>query len=170
MRSDDADVAVIGHHGGSNIESRDMPIVATKLNQAAVRTMRALMAAALIVLVCGSARAAETALADELARLVATHGVAIKGIGKTAGVTAPDAGGDLRARLGALLADFDHVMIQQPGGPVERVIIVARRSHDVAPVIADAPGGAPQLTLASAPVFDARISSGYGPRLHPVLG
>ena len=130
----------------------------------------AALAVALIALAAGPARAGEPALADELARLAAVHGVAIKGIAKTAGIAAPEAGGELRARLETLLADFDHVMIQRPGGPVERVIIVARRSRDVAPAIADAPGGVPAFTLANAPVVGARISSGFGPRLHPVLG
>ena len=141
-----------------------MPIVATRLKIVAALTV------ALIALAAGPARAGEPALADELARLAAAHGVEIKGIGKTAGIAAPDVGGGLRARLEGLLADFDHVMIQRPGGPVERVIIVARRSRDVAPAIAEAPGGVPAFTLASAPIAGARISSGYGPRLHPVLG
>ena len=155
-------------------DGQDMPIAATRTNPAAVRSARASLAVALVVSLMafdvGPARAGEPALADELARLAAAHGVEIKGIGKTAGIAAPAAGGGLRARLEALLADFDHVMIQRPGGPVERVFIVARRSSDVAPAIADAPGGAPELTLASAPVAGARISSGYGPRLHPLLG
>ncbi len=155
-------------------DGQDMPIAATRTNLTAVRSARASLAAALVVALVafagGPARSAEIALADELARLAAAHGVEIKGIGKTAGIAAPEAGGGLRARLEALLADFDHVMIQRPGGPVERVIIVARRSREVAPAIAEAPGGVPELTLASAPVAGARISSGYGPRLHPVLG
>jgi murein DD-endopeptidase MepM/ murein hydrolase activator NlpD len=132
--------------------------------------LTAALVVALMTLAVGPARADEPTLTDELARLAVAHGVEIKGIGKTAGIAAPAAGGGLRARLEALLADFDHVMIQRLGGPVERVIIVARRSRDVAPVIAEAPVGVPELTLASAPVAGARISSGYGPRLHPVLG
>ncbi len=141
-----------------------MPIATTR------SMVVAALAVALIALAAGPARAGEPALADELARLAAAHGVAIKGIAKTAGLAAPEAGGALRARLETLLADFDHVMIQRPGGPVERVIIVARRSRDAAPAIADAPVGVPAFTLASAPVAGGRISSGYGPRRHPVLG
>ena len=145
-------------------DGQELPIATTRSMVVAV------LAVALIALAAGPAQAAETALADELARLAAAHGVVIRGIDKTAGVAAPDAGGGLRARLEALLAEFDHVMIQRPGGPVERVIIVARRSRDRVPPITDAAVGATAFTLASAPVAGARISSGYGPRLHPVLG
>jgi len=173
MRPDDGGGIKIGHHGVqwrpfergvARNQGQGMPIVATRSMVVAV------LAVALVALAAGSARAAETALADELARLAAAHGVAIRGIDKTAGVAAPEAGGGLRARLEALLADFDHVMIQRPGGPVERVIIVARRSRDGAPAIADGAVGVSAFALASAPVTGARISSGYGPRLHPVLG
>ncbi len=141
-----------------------MPIATTR------SMVVAALAVALMVLAAGPARAGETALADELARIVAAHGVAIKGIGKTAGVAAPEAGGGLRARLETMLADFDHVMIQRAGGPVERVIIVARRTYEDAPMVDEIPRDAAELTLANTPVAGGRISSGFGPRQHPVLG
>ena len=138
------------------------------------RLTKRLAALVLTALVSGSTQALEAAdatLGGKLSRIAERHGVDVKGLEKTAGVPAPAAEGDSRERLEALLIDVDHIMIERAGQPVERVIIVARRSDDeTEPEVAEAPGEAAPLTLANAPVDGGRVSSVYGMRRHPVLG
>lgn len=78
----------------------------------------------------GSALGEHADVAEELERLRAVHGFTMRDgdIEATRDVTGRIGGSDLVARLRILLEDFDHIIIQKPGGGVERVIILGEKA------------------------------------------
>ena len=83
-------------------------------------------------------------LAAELERLAKAHGFTLVG-GQVVGEEAlgRPATGDLYPSLRKLLVDYDHIIVQAPGGGVERVIILGEKT-------AQAPSTAPPSPGASA--------------------
>jgi len=74
------------------------------------------------------AAAVQVQIDDELARLQAEHTFELTGAELVAGAVGHAEGDDLWHRLRLLLERFDHIILQGPGGSVERVIILGRTS------------------------------------------
>ena len=135
--------------------------------------------------------AGEILLSDQLDRIAQQRGVTFKGLDKTFGVPAPRNGEVDWDRLGLALSNFNHAVVHTPDGAVTQVIIIGPKQRTTAlaapiprrrPDLAEAPVATPvngarptnvkqlQQAILAAPPDKVRISSGYGRRLHPVLG
>lgn len=97
------------------------------------------------VLLCAAASAAQVDVATELERLAAAHGFAITGDEHVQDAIGRAEGDDPYGRVRLLLERFDHIIVQRPGGGIERVIVLGRAMPGSAPrktvVEIDAPGG-----------------------------
>jgi aspartyl protease family protein len=85
------------------------------------------------------AQADRIAVTDTLARLAEEGGFEVIGLGKVDDAYGRDEGGDIYARLRALLDSFNYVIVQAPGGGVSRVIIISRKTAWTPPPPTDAP-------------------------------
>ena len=110
-----------------------------------------------------SGASAGTSLDEVLEQLAARNGFLIEGLARTAGRPAADAEGDLRNQLETLLIEYNHVLVDGTDGRIVRVVIGSHRAASVLPDI-------PAPRLRADPVEEARLTSPYGPRWHPVLG
>jgi clan AA aspartic protease (TIGR02281 family) len=88
------------------------------------------------------AEATRVDVAEELERLMATHGFTIKSaqLEATRHTSARAEGEALIPRLRTLLEQFDHVIVQRPDGGVERVIILGEKTAVTPPAPDSAPG------------------------------
>lgn len=84
------------------------------------------------------AQAPQVEVATELKRLSAELGFAIRGVEQTEGMKARAIEGSVRERLSALLEGIDHVIVERPGGGIERVIILSEKGTYVPPGVATA--------------------------------
>ncbi|MFD2110936.1 retropepsin-like aspartic protease family protein [Thiorhodococcus fuscus] len=87
-------------------------------------------------------RSGQVEVAVELEHLMSEHGFKVRGIEQTQGALGHIAGDELRARLDTLLEAFDHIIVQAPGGGVERVIILGEKSAYVPPPMVTSVDGA----------------------------
>jgi clan AA aspartic protease (TIGR02281 family) len=97
---------------------------------------------------CGTSLVAASAVAapmgnvmEELERLMEQHGFEVRGIEQTAESEGRVEGETLVARLRVLLDDFDHVIVQEDDGGVERVIILGEKVAAITPDMYIEPGG-----------------------------
>ncbi len=77
----------------------------------------------------------------ELERLSAAHGFTVVGLAVTGEAVARVSTEDIYPRLRTLLVDFDHIIVQAPGGGIERVIILGEKKTYVPPAPPVAAGG-----------------------------
>lgn len=94
-----------------------------------------------LLLLPWAAEANKVRVGEELQRLSAIHGFSVVGLETTEDATARAGGEELYPRLRRLLEGFDHVIVQTPGGGVDRVIVMGETVPFV-PVPRSA-GGAP---------------------------
>ncbi|KFI23110.1 retropepsin-like aspartic protease family protein [Nitrosococcus oceani] len=66
-------------------------------------------------------------LLEELEGLSAEHGILIEGLEKTSAAPARFAHGSLREQLRQLLFDFNYVLVQSPGGGIEKIFILNQK-------------------------------------------
>ena len=71
-------------------------------------------------------------VADTLTRLSTQAGFEVVGLEHAKDAYGRDEGGDTYPRLRALLEDFNHVIVQAPGGGIDRVILLGRKTAWVA--------------------------------------
>lgn len=92
-----------------------------------------------------AAWAQPVALGEELQRLRNQYNFDVKGEEHLEEATGRSEGEDLLARLRLLLERFDHVIVQDSSGGVERIIILGRTTSAPAPpmVVVTPPGGPP---------------------------
>lgn len=81
----------------------------------------------ILLLLSSVAMAGKVSVGDELERLSSSHGFAVVGLQTTEGADGRADGDELYPRLRRLLENFDHVIVQSPGGGVERVIILGEK-------------------------------------------
>lgn len=79
----------------------------------------------------------------ELERLSAAHGFTVVGLAVTGEAVARVSTEDIYPRLRTLLVDFDHIIVQAPGGGIERVIIMGEKKAYEPPAPPVAAGGNP---------------------------
>ena len=79
------------------------------------------------------ALAEEVGVSDELERLSAAHGFSVKGIEQVEEALGRAEGDDLFRRLRRLLKAFDHVIVQDAEGGVEKVIILGAKTPGAVP-------------------------------------
>lgn len=106
----------------------------------------ALLLASWVPLVCAQPPqpSSRVEVSAELERLMSELGFEVKGLEQTEGAVAHAGGGTPVARLHLLLEDFDHIIIQDQSGGIERVIILGEKSDYVPPPLVvqeDAGGG-----------------------------
>jgi clan AA aspartic protease (TIGR02281 family) len=95
-----------------------------------------LRALALVLATAGNASAGGAApveLGGELARLAAQHGFSVTGDEHLADGVGRAEGDDLLSRLRILLEGFDHIIVQDGRGGIERVIVLGATEPGVAP-------------------------------------
>jgi clan AA aspartic protease (TIGR02281 family) len=101
------------------------------------------------VLLPAAAAAPLVDVEEELERLMAQHGFEVRGIEQTVDMEGRAEGTELVPRLRVLLDGFDHVILQDEDGGVDRIIILGEKVAVVAPpLIVDggsglAPDGTP---------------------------
>lgn len=123
------------------------------------------LSGSLLAAIAATALAADRVeIAEELERLSQDQGFAVRGLEQAQGAYAWTEGEDLLRRLRALLEDFDHVIVQEGSGKVERVIILgAKVPFEPPPPPADAgtAGGEIQVeTQRRGPAHLVRVSLG----------
>ncbi len=91
----------------------------------------------------------------ELERLAATHGFIIEGLSVTGEALGRSKSDDLLPRLRALLADFDHIIVQGPQGKIDKVIIMGEKALKPPP---PPPTPAPATSAAPSPGASPPIS------------
>lgn len=97
----------------------------------------------LILLVSASAWAqTKVPIGPELERLSAAHGFSVVGLAVTGEAVGRAGTEDIYPRLRKLLVDFDHIIVQAPGGGIERVIILGEKTAYVPPAPPVTAGGA----------------------------
>ena len=102
----------------------------------ALRLSRALMSAGLCglgVAVSTGTSAAQVDVATELAQLASTYGFAVTGDEHLQDAVGRAEGDDPYLRVRVLLERFDHIILQQPGGGIDRVIVLGRAMPGSAP-------------------------------------
>jgi len=105
------------------------------------------------MLVMAAAAAEDVDIATELDRLKATYGFTVTGEEHLEDASGRAEGGDVYRRLRVLLRRFDHIIVQDPAGRIERVLIVGPTNPAAAPstvVEVDEPAeedGAQQIEL-----------------------
>lgn len=102
------------------------------------------LVACLLAALPALARADLVAIPDTLARLAQEGGFEVTGLDKAKDAFGRDEGGEIYPRLRGLLADFNHVIVQAPGGGIARVIIISQKTAWVPP-----PPAAPEGTGAA---------------------
>lgn len=107
---------------------------------------------AVALLVGVTAQAEPVDLATELARLQASHGFEVRGAEHLEAATGRSEGADVFQRLRLLLERYDHIIVQQPGGAVERVIILGRTLP-----------GTPRTVVSVDPAAESDPADGSGP-------
>jgi aspartyl protease family protein len=100
------------------------------------------LVACLLAALPALARAERVPVPDTLDRLARDGGFEVTGLDKAKDAYGRDEGGDTYPRLKGLLDDFNHVIVQSPGGGVARVIIISRKTAWVPPPPPEAPGAA----------------------------
>jgi len=68
-------------------------------------------------------------LADQLQNLAELHGIEIRGLAHTESLPTKYTRGNLVVRINQLLSDFNYTIIQVPGEPIERIMIVGPKRH-----------------------------------------
>jgi clan AA aspartic protease (TIGR02281 family) len=101
-----------------------------------------LSCAALLVVFASAVAAQPVDVGTELARLQATHGFDVSGSEHLEDALGRAEGDDVYRRLRVLLEGFDHIIVQAPGGGVEKVLIVGRTNPAAAPITEVEVGGA----------------------------
>jgi clan AA aspartic protease (TIGR02281 family) len=102
------------------------------------RIGKALAASAVgLCLVAGTVRAAQVDVGTELARLAAEHGFSLTGESYVQDAVGRAEGEDPFRRLRLLLEAFDHIILQDANGGIERVIVLGKAM----------PGNAPPKTV-----------------------
>jgi len=122
-------------------------------------------------------------VSDALAALAAEHGIAIKGIERTKGVPAPKSPtAGLPDQIKSLLSEFNHVIVRDRAGAVERVIVLGHIDrprtigdsgvrHVLAPSVAARVARAEsEIVTAALSPGSIRMSSPFGMRRHPIHG
>lgn len=66
-------------------------------------------------------------LLEELEGVSAEYGILIEGLEKTSAAPARSAQGSLREQLRQLLFDFNYILVQSPGGSVEKIFILNQK-------------------------------------------
>jgi clan AA aspartic protease (TIGR02281 family) len=101
------------------------------------------LAGALSAIVPVAAIADRVEVSRELSDLAAIHGFEIAGLSETRGAWVRAEGDTLYQRLRALLVDYDHIILADPDGAVQRIIVVGEKSEwtPSSAVSADADGG-----------------------------
>lgn len=79
----------------------------------------------------------------ELERLSAAHGFTVVGLAATGEAVGRAGPAELYPRLRQLLVDFNHIIVQAPGGGIDRVIILGEKAVHVPPPPPTAASGAP---------------------------
>jgi clan AA aspartic protease (TIGR02281 family) len=104
------------------------------------------------------ALAEEVGVLDELERLSAAHGFSVKGIEQVEEALGRAEGDDLFRRLRRLLKAFDHVIVQDAEGGVEKVIILGAKTPVEAPPppVSEPEGG----ETAATPDGEGEVSEG----------
>jgi clan AA aspartic protease (TIGR02281 family) len=102
----------------------------------------------------GAADAARVVVADELARLAATHGFTVTGDEHLADSIGRAEGDDTVRRLRILLEGFDHIIVQDGRGGVDRVIVLGVATPGAVP---PATPEEPMVAVDGAPPPDAPI-------------
>ena len=72
-------------------------------------------------------------LRDALDSLAATHDIAVQGLETVNDEPAPAVGGTPLRRIEVLLTDYSYMLVKKPGGGVESVVIMGRKTRVVAP-------------------------------------
>jgi clan AA aspartic protease (TIGR02281 family) len=85
--------------------------------------------------------AERVAVPDTLERLARDGGFEVMGLDKAKDAFGRDEGGATYPRLKGLLDDFNHVIVQAPGGGVSKVIIISRKTAWVPPPPPETPAG-----------------------------
>ncbi|EXJ15699.1 retropepsin-like aspartic protease family protein [Imhoffiella purpurea] len=80
-------------------------------------------------------RSGQVEVSSELERLMSQHGFVVRGIEQTQDARGHASGEDLVTRVDSLLEEFDHIIIQNPGGGIERVIILGEKVAYVPPAV-----------------------------------
>ncbi len=97
----------------------------------------------LILLVSAAAWAqTKVPIGPELERLSAAHDFTVVGLAVTGEAVGRASTEDIYPRLRKLLVDFDHIIVQAPGGGIERVIILGEKTAYVPPSPPVTAGGA----------------------------
>ena len=105
-----------------------------------------LAAGVLAVLLCAGAVAGEAKQVDiaaELARLAAAHGFTVTGEEHLVDSVGRAEGDDPVRRVRMLLEDFDHIIVQDGHGGIERVIVLGAATPGEAPPLVAVDGGPP---------------------------
>jgi aspartyl protease family protein len=84
-------------------------------------------------LLSAAASAAQVDVASELERLASAYGFAITGDEHVQDAVGRAEGDDPYLRVRVLLERFDHIIVQRPGGGIERVIVLGRAMPGSAP-------------------------------------
>jgi clan AA aspartic protease (TIGR02281 family) len=79
----------------------------------------------------------------ELERLSAAHGFTVVGLAATGEAVGRAGPAELYPRLRQLLVDFNHIIVQAPGGGIDRVIILGEKAVHVPPPPPTTASGAP---------------------------
>lgn len=89
--------------------------------------------------------AAQVEVAEELQRLASTYGFTVTGEEHVQDAVGRAEGDAPLPRVRLLLERFDHIILQRPGGSIERVIVLGKATPGSAPpktvIEVDAPGG-----------------------------
>ena len=135
-------------------------------------TYRILASAGICVLAClspalSSAPAERVAVADELERLSKEYGFEVRGLEQTEDAFGSSGGDQLYPRLRRLLEDFDHVIVQGPGGGIDRVIVLGEKVpfEPLPPAPRSAPTDADETAAAELVLETTRLGTQHAVRV-----
>jgi hypothetical protein len=112
-----------------------------------------------------------SSLSDVLRMMADEYGFTLVGVENAIGVTPRPAAGDLLIRLEAMLQDFNHVIVKDANGRLQKVVVGAHRASAIAGESDKADAKADDAdSLASSPVPGAQITSLFGLRRDPIGG